>query len=272
MAETIESYENVVPEVVYFVDRRCFPDWEIAEQRIDFHDLTFVVGGMSDYYVDGEKHTLQAGDVIYIPPGCVRRARTYRDRPMRSYAFNFVVLHPANNVRLPLPTVGKGRATPELLRQVRDFLQVWVGRRPGYRMQARGLFHLLLYRLLSEADPAARLPPDDWRIARVMQYVLDHYAEPVDLKTLADMVGLHPVCLSALFRQKTRMTLTHYVASVRVGHAEMMLSTGEFRVREVAERCGFQDVSYFCKTFKAIKGYPPSQAVARAKANFHESL
>jgi len=45
---------------------------------------------------------------------------------------------------------------------------------------------------------------------------------------------------------------------IRVNNAEMLLSTGEFSVTEVAERCGFRDVSYFSNVFKSMKGYPPS--------------
>ncbi|WP_336790331.1 AraC family transcriptional regulator [Paenibacillus sp. MMO-177] len=40
----------------------------------------------------------------------------------------------------------------------------------------------------------------------------------------------------------------------------MMLSSGDFTVKDAAERCGIQDIYYFSKVFKEIKGYPPSAA------------
>src|SRR5690606_14222237 len=82
-------YEHLVPDVFLFVDRRCFPDWGIARRPIDFHDLTFVVGGQADYYLDGVKYTVEAGDLLYAPPGTIREANTCADSPMHSYAFNF---------------------------------------------------------------------------------------------------------------------------------------------------------------------------------------
>jgi transcriptional regulator GlxA family with amidase domain len=40
-----------------------------------------------------------------------------------------------------------------------------------------------------------------------------------------------------------------------------MLSSGQFKIKEVAANCGFDDYYYFSKVFKNIKGYPPSKVV-----------
>ncbi|UUZ86293.1 AraC family ligand binding domain-containing protein [Paenibacillus sp. P26] len=91
----IAAYTQIVPDVLLFVDRRSFPGWEIIRQKINFHDLTFIVGGQADYYVNGEKFTAEKGDMIYIPPGCIREAHSNMENPMHSYAFNFM-LSPSN--------------------------------------------------------------------------------------------------------------------------------------------------------------------------------
>jgi hypothetical protein len=40
--------------------------------------------------------------------------------------------------------------------------------------------------------------------------------------------------------------------------AESLLRTGEYRVSELAEQCGYSDVHHFYKQFKVITGKPPS--------------
>lgn len=85
----IGKYENLVPNVFLFVDRRSFPDWEITRSKIDFHDLTFIVEGKSNYFINGEKFTVEAGDMLYAPSGSIREAQTFKEAPMRSFAFNF---------------------------------------------------------------------------------------------------------------------------------------------------------------------------------------
>jgi transcriptional regulator GlxA family with amidase domain len=42
-----------------------------------------------------------------------------------------------------------------------------------------------------------------------------------------------------------------------------MLQTGNLKVREVAEQCGFSDVVHFYKSFRALRGFPPSRCIPK---------
>ncbi|WP_248930343.1 helix-turn-helix transcriptional regulator [Paenibacillus hamazuiensis] len=253
----MELYEQIVPSCFLFVDRRCFPDWEIIKQKIDFHDLTFVVEGKANYYVNGEKHTVEAGDMIYIPEGNLRQAHTFKESPMHSYAFNFY-MHPDNGLHLPFETVTKKHITVEILSYIREFTQVWMSKQPGYQMHARGLLTLIIHRLLTISFHQTSSVHADNRINKVKGYIIDHYSEDLDLSSVAGIVNLHPVYLSKLFKANTNYSFKEFLNLIRINNAEMMLRAGGFSVSEVAERCGFRDISYFSNVFKAIKGFPPS--------------
>ena len=253
----IEQLQNRVPDIVYFVDRRCFPDWEIVEQRIDFHDLTFVVEGRSVYRVNGVDYEARAGDMIYVPMGSVREAYTFKDDPMHSYAFNFNWL-PGSSEPLPFQTVTKNVVTNELYGYMKQFAQVWMGKPPGYVMPARALFLFILHRLLVMSDRHDAPSPADARINKVLEYVSEHYSEELHLSDMAKLVNLHSVYLGKLFKKTTGHSFKEYVNQIRINHAEMLLSTGEFTVTQIADRCGFRDISYFSNVFKSIKGFPPS--------------
>ncbi|WP_372516736.1 helix-turn-helix transcriptional regulator [Paenibacillus silviterrae] len=64
--------------------------------------------------------------------------------------------------------------------------------------------------------------------------------------------------LGKLFRINTGISFKEYLNQMRINQAEILLSTGGYSVTEVAERCGFHDISYFSNVFKSIKGCPPS--------------
>jgi AraC family transcriptional regulator, arabinose operon regulatory protein len=253
----ISAYSQIVPTVLLFVDRRSFSGWEIIRQEINFHDLTFIVGGQADYYVNGEKFTVENGDMIYIPPGCIREAHSNKESPMHSYAFNFN-LSPFNDQQLPFQTVTKGLSTVEVLGYVKEFIQVWMTKHRGYEIQARGLFLLILHRLLSISLLQNGALQSDYRIAKVRAYITEHYSDDLDLDTLATILRLHPVYISKLFKKDTGYSFKQFLNLIRVNNAEMMLIAGGFTVSEVAERCGYEDISYFSNVFKSIKGYPPS--------------
>lgn len=254
----LEQLQSYVPGIVFFVDRRCFPDWEIVKDNIGFHDLTFVVEGKSIYYVNGHPYTVEPGDVIYIPMGSVREAHTFKENPMHSYAFNFNWLPSGSPVPLPLQTVTKNVITNEILGYIRQFTHVWLSRQPGYMMKSRALFMLIIHRLMTICDKSVIDIHTDQRVNKVMEYITEHFQEDLDSTQLAKLVNLNPVYFGKLFKKNTGQSFKEYLNMVRVNHAEMLLSTGGFTVTEVADRCGFHDVSYFSNVFKAIKGIPPS--------------
>ncbi|MEK3683751.1 helix-turn-helix domain-containing protein [Paenibacillus sp. FSL R10-2736] len=256
----IHKYEHLVPDVFLFVDRRSFADWEIISSTIDFHDLSFIVEGKADYFINGEKFTVEAGDMLYVPSGSVREAHTFAEAPMHSFAFNFFWTGADNHVHLPFEAVTKHRMTKEILDDIREFSHNWMGGQPFYRMKARAIFQLIVYRLLNIAHHQ-ETPLLDPRIHKVMAYIMDHYAEEVTITALAEWIGLNPVYLGKLFKQNTGSTCKEFLNRVRVNNAEMILSAGGFNVSEVAEHCGYHDVAYFSNVFKSMKGYPPSAAL-----------
>ena len=50
-----------------------------------------------------------------------------------------------------------------------------------------------------------------------------------------------------------------YLNYQRIEHACYALSTGDAAVTDVAYACGFNDLSYFIKTFRKYKGVTPGQ-------------
>ncbi|MEV5030205.1 helix-turn-helix transcriptional regulator [Paenibacillus sp. LPE1-1-1.1] len=255
----LEYHPHLVPNIFLFVDRRCYPDWTIQKTRIGFHDLTFVVEGKASYYINGEKFTAEEGDLIYVPGGSVREAHTFKETPMHSYPFNFFWAEPHNHIRLPFGVVTKNVITKEILGYIREFNQVWMSKQPFYMIQARALFELILYRLLSNYNRRSATQIDP-RIKKLIAFITDHYSENITIGELAERVNLHPVYLGKLFKQNTGSTYKEYVNRIRINNAEMMLSAGDFTVTEAAERCGFYDISYFSNAFKEMKGYSPSAA------------
>lgn len=255
----IDRYIYLVPQVFLFVDRKCLPDWNIERRTNFFHDLTFVMKGKANYYINGVKHTVEAGDLLYIPPGSERRAHTFEDSPMHANSFNFHWAEPNNAVRLPFDIITKNMITKEISDLIREYKQVWMGKQPLYQIQARAIFELIIHRLLSNyyRQSTTQL---DIRVKKAMAYITEHYYENITIGLLAEMNNLHAVYFGKLFKQQTGISYKEYLNRIRINNAEMMLASGDVTVTETAELCGFSDVSYFSNLFKTLKGYPPSVA------------
>ncbi len=105
------------------------------------------------------------------------------------------------------------------------------------------------------------------RVQKVKQYINDHYAEPLKLNDLADLVGMSPVAFSRFFRQRTNRTLSDYIVDIRLGYAARMLVDTSKNISEICYECGFNNLSNFNRTFKAKRHYTPRDFRAMFKKN-----
>ena len=102
---------------------------------------------------------------------------------------------------------------------------------------------------------------------KVKQYIDEHYAEPLSLSQMADLVGMSPVSFSRFFHQRTSRTLSEYIVDIRLGYAARMLVDSEKNISEICYECGFNNLSNFNRTFKAKRNYTPREFRAIFRKN-----
>lgn len=93
----------------------------------------------------------------------------------------------------------------------------------------------------------------------VLEYIDNNYAAPITLSDLSRIAGMSPKYFCRYFRAAIHRTPMDYLNYYRVERACQLLSTTELPITEVAYRCGFNDSSYFVKTFKKYMGTTPKQ-------------
>ena len=105
----------------------------------------------------------------------------------------------------------------------------------------------------------ASSPAETERFQKVFSYLIGNYQQEVSLKTVAKIANLTPTAFCRYFKNVTRKTLVEIVTEFRINQACQNLRNTEKSVNEICFECGFGNISYFNKTFKAITAYTPSQ-------------
>ena len=95
------------------------------------------------------------------------------------------------------------------------------------------------------------------RVAKVKEYISNHYAEDLRLEDLSALVGMAPSAFSRFFKQHTTRTLSDYIIDVRLGNAARLLVDTTTSISEICYACGFNNLSNFNRIFKARRGYTP---------------
>lgn len=97
------------------------------------------------------------------------------------------------------------------------------------------------------------------KLKDVLGYIRKNIDKNITLEELADVSGMSPRYFCRVFKSMTGRTPIEYVNYYRVETAcQMLITTGE-SVTDIALNCGFNDMSYFSKIFKKLKGISPSK-------------
>ncbi|MGO4275394.1 helix-turn-helix domain-containing protein, partial [Paenibacillus sp. TAF58] len=87
------------------------------------------------------------------------------------------------------------------------------------------------------------------------EYIELHYGDTeLQLDQIAQQVFINPSYLRAVFKKEIGMTVTDYVTHIRMHKAKDLLGKGNIRLADIAEQIGFNDPSYFSKSFKKFFG------------------
>lgn len=61
-----------------------------------------------------------------------------------------------------------------------------------------------------------------------------------------------------IFKKETSITLMSYKNYIKIERAKELLKTGDMKIGDIANKCGYENSSYFSETFKKTEKISPS--------------
>ncbi|CAI6082072.1 AraC family transcriptional regulator [Cohnella sp. JJ-181] len=100
-------------------------------------------------------------------------------------------------------------------------------------------------------------------VARSIEYVRAHYAQPMSIGRLADMSATNRWRYTQLFKEETGQLPVDFLNTVRIDKAqELLLLTGD-KLKQIALAVGYSNEYYFNRKFKQKIGITPGQYRSR---------
>ncbi len=97
------------------------------------------------------------------------------------------------------------------------------------------------------------------QVAPAMAFIEENYREPIALADIAKAAHLSVSRLAHVFKEQMSMTLIDYLTHTRIDKAkELLLSTNK-SCTQICFEVGYNNQSYFTRTFKDIAGITPRQ-------------
>jgi AraC-like DNA-binding protein len=98
---------------------------------------------------------------------------------------------------------------------------------------------------------------DGRRMDLVMQFLLENRHRPISLIEAAEKANLSKEAFCRFFKLRTRKTFTQYLLQLRINDATKLLQDTDLGIAEIAYKVGFENLSYFNRSFKSIVGSTP---------------
>lgn len=109
-----------------------------------------------------------------------------------------------------------------------------------------------------ESVPPAGEKESNTNISYYVQYAIRyidaHYQEDLSLDMVASKIGISPFYLSRLIKQIRGIAFIEYLTDVRIRKAKEIALQTELPSSEIAQKCGYANITYFYKVFKKATG------------------
>lgn len=134
----------------------------------------------------------------------------------------------------------------------------------GFELHIRNELSTIIS-LLSEHQPVVtrktfgKAQRDNARIKEMLTYIQANYGEELTVEDIAFAGAVSASECIRCFRATINMTPIAYLKSYRLQQAALKLQLTTDKISAIAESCGFQEMSYFAKSFKEVYGCTPSE-------------
>lgn len=97
------------------------------------------------------------------------------------------------------------------------------------------------------------------RLTPLLDYMEQHFSEPLTQQDLCAYIQVTPQHLCRMFKQCLQTRPMEYLAQIRIRHACELLRNTKNSIDFISYAVGFHNTNYFCKVFKKIQAITPGQ-------------
>ena len=276
--QELQSHGSALFPVAFYNDY-------LEHDRVPWHwhdelELVAVVSGETEASVSQQRYVLKAGQGFFANANALHAARGI---PGTGCRYHSIVFHPRlvgggidsvfwqNYLR---PLLGSGLKSlafdgsqpwhRRALEQIEAAWQEGAEEAPGYEFRVRAALSevvFLITRHLPRGSHVAseKSARDIERIKQMLRYIQQNYAEDIDLSDIARSALISQSECLRCFKSTVGIPPVQYVKRYRVQKAAELLSATDQKIADIGAQCGFQDTSYFTRSFREIRGMTPGE-------------
>lgn len=257
-----------------------------TEERITCHwheeiEILVVTKGSAVLILNNDRYELKEGYVAFILPNHLHLVTALLGDTFDFYA---VVFHPdllssfiqdviqqqyfdsVLQENILFPTVLSAQEAKEfgIADVLSDIYALFAKKEPCFELLIKARLYVVwsLYYLHGTSSASVSERTSDYRIALVksiIDYIHTHYESQITLDILAAYFHLSREHLCRLFKKMTRMSPIEYLNFYRISTSTRLLRETDHEISDIALEIGFNNISYFNRTFKRYMHVTPGE-------------
>jgi AraC-like DNA-binding protein len=243
------------------------------------YELHYFISGEGSFRNSRAVHSIEPGTLHITPPGLLHQiAATDSKRPITYYAvlIDAGVDKDAEGDAALLELLERlgSRSGPLFVGTSQRFFfaDLLEKSRSGKRELVLAAYHGLLAFLyaLDGGQAASRAPTDNAHVEKALAIMQGSIEGELDLGALCERIRLSREHFVRLFSERMGMPPMRYYSQLKIEAARAMLSSTNLRVREIADKLGYENQFNFARAFKRVSGMSPTgyRATCLQRADF----
>lgn len=100
---------------------------------------------------------------------------------------------------------------------------------------------------------------EGYRIRNVFEYTMNNFEKEISLLTIASIANMTKNAFCKYFKKRTNKTYFKFLTELRIENAcKLLTKNKEISIAEIAEHCGYNNISNFNRQFQIYKKSSPS--------------
>ena len=260
-------------------DYRLFHLSEPQKGKIDYHyhefcKLLLLRSGSGGYWIEGERYTLQPGDLVLIGSHCVHKPDFAPDTPYERIIIyispeflrrqsapdcDLEAIFSGSQGHILRPEEGERRKLYKLVSRLEQALSE---ESYGRVILCNGMLLRMIVAIgagmqTRQAVQPSPLTPRNGRIVDMMRYMETHLEEDISIDALAQQFYISKYHMMRLFRQETGQSIHDYITDRRLLRARDLMAKG-VSATQCCYHAGFRTYSSFTRAYAKRFGTTPT--------------
>ena len=242
-------------------------------------ELVVIKKGEGIVGVNLVSYEVEAGDVVFILPGQLHSI-TQKGKAVMEYENIIFKIDMLKSVGMDIcdtqciqplftgdldlqPLMNKKcnyyAAVVPLIEQIDRMCNV---RPVGYQLAVKGFLFQIFFQIITNTSVhslhAGRIKSLD-KVKQVLAYIEENYSRPITIEEIAQVCHYSKSHFMKFFKENMGMGFIQYLNEHRLEVASQMLLKTSDNILDIAEKTGFENLSYFNRMFKRKYGVTPGQ-------------